>query len=82
MTGKTLDAIENEFARRGYGDFKTAVGEAVAAELAPIQARLAELLGDKAQLEALMKEGAEHASYVAARTLSKVKKKMGLVLLK
>ena len=82
VTGKTLEAIEDEFAGRGYGDFKSAVGEAVAAELAPIQARLAELLGDKAQLEALMKEGAEHASYVAARTLSKVKKKMGLALLK
>ena len=82
VTGKTLEAIEQEFAGRGYGDFKTAVGEAVAAELAPIQARLAELLGDKAQLEAYMKQGAERAYRIAGRTLDKAKKKMGLTLLK
>ena len=82
VTGKTLDAIEQEFAGKGYGDFKTAVGEAVAAELAPIQSRLAELMGDKAQLEAYMKEGATRAYRIANRTLDKTKKKMGLTLLK
>ncbi len=82
VTGKTLEEIEREFDGRGYGDFKAAVGEAVAAELTPIQERLAVLMGDKAQLEALMKQGAEHASYIASRTLSKAQKKMGYVLLK
>lgn len=79
-TGLSLDAIEKEFDGRGYGDFKTAVGEAVAAELAPVQERFALLMNDKAQLEARMKEGAQHAQYVANRTLQKVKKKMGFVL--
>lgn len=82
VTGKTLDVIEQEFAGKGYGDFKTAVGEAVAAELAPIQARLAELMSDKAQLEAYMKESASRAYRIANRTLDKAKKKMGLTLLK
>ncbi len=82
ITGKTLDGIEAEFAGRGYGDFKTAVGEAVAAELAPIQQRMAGYLSDKAQLEALMKEGAEKAYRIANRTLDKAKRKMGLTLLK
>ena len=41
--------------QRGYGDFKTAVGEAVAEELKPIQERFAVLMQDKAQLDALMK---------------------------
>ncbi len=82
VTGKTLDAIEQEFAGKGYGDFKTAVGEAVALELAPIQTRLAELMSDKAQLEAYMKEGAARAYRIANRTLDKAKKKMGLTLLK
>ena len=81
VTGKTYEAIEAEFAGRGYGDFKTAVGEAVAAELCPIQERLATLMGDKAQLEALMKQGAEHAACIAGRTLAKARKKMGYVLI-
>ena len=39
----------------------------------------AELLADKGALEAQMKKGAEEASYVARRTLSKVQKKLGFV---
>ena len=82
VTGKTLEEIEAEFAGRGYGDFKTAVGEAVAAELAPMQERLKTLLEDKAQLMQLMALGAERASYIANRTLEKAQKKMGYVILK
>ncbi|MDE6767372.1 MAG: tryptophan--tRNA ligase, partial [Eubacterium sp.] len=37
VTGKSFDTIEAEFAGKGYGDFKTAVGEAVVAELEPVQ---------------------------------------------
>ena len=48
----------------------------------PIQERLQTLMGDKAQLEQLMRTGAEHASYVAGRTLAKAQKKMGFVQFK
>lgn len=82
VSGKTMAEIETEFAGKGYGDFKTAVGEAVAATLTPIQERLATYLADKAQLEALMREGAERAYRISSRTLDKAKKKMGLLLLK
>ena len=81
-TGKTLEEIEQEFAGRGYGDFKTAVGEAVAAELLPIQERYALLMKDKAQLDARMKEGAERAFVVSRRTVEKAKKRMGFLLVK
>lgn len=82
ITNKNYAEIEVEFAGRGYGDFKTAVGEAVAEELRPIQERLAVLMADKAQLTQLMKDGAEKAQYVAAKTLAKAQKKMGYVMLK
>lgn len=79
FTGKAYDEIEREFAGKGYGDFKIAVGEATADALAPVQARFAELMADKAGLEAQMKRGAEEASYYARRTLSKIQKKLGFV---
>ena len=79
FTGKTYDEIEREFVGKGYGDFKIAVGEATADALAPVQARFAELMADKAGLEAQMKRGAEEASYYARRTLSKIQKKLGFV---
>ncbi len=81
VTGKTYTEIEAEFDGRGYGDFKLAVGEAIAAELMPIQERFDALMKDKAYLEDMMKKGADTASRIAARTLQKAKKKMGYVLL-
>lgn len=82
VTGRDMAAIEAEFDGKGYGDFKTAVGEAVAEELRPIQERFAELMKDKAQLDELMKQGREKAAYVARRTMDKALKKMGFVLSK
>ena len=79
FTGKEMDEIEREFDGKGYGDFKLAVGEVTADALAPVQARFAELMNDKAGLEAQMKRGAEEASYYARRTLSKIQKKLGFV---
>ena len=81
VAGKTPDDIAREFEGRGYGDFKLAVGEAVAQALAPIQQRFDTLMKDKAQLESLMRVGAERASAVAERTLKKAMKKMGFVQL-
>ena len=81
FTGKGFDEIEREFEGKGYGDFKLAVGEVTADALAPVQKHHAELLADKAYLEATMKKGAEEAAYYARKTLSKVQKKLGFVML-
>ncbi len=80
VTGKTPEEIEREFEGRGYGEFKLAIGEAVADELAPIKAKYDELISDKKTLEEIYKKGAEKASYVANKTLYKAMKKVGFVL--
>ena len=76
-TGKSFEEIEKEFEGKGYGDFKTAVGEAVVNELAPVQARYKELIADKKYLEECMAKGAEFATRISQRTLDKVMKKVG-----
>ena len=81
FTGKEFDEIEREFEGRGYGEFKLAVGEACADALAPVREEFNRLMADKAYLESVMAKGAETASYVARRTLSKVQKKLGFVQL-
>lgn len=78
VTGKTNDEITAEFAGKGYGDFKLAVGETVADELAPLQKRYEELLKDKAYIENCIKENDAKAAYFANKTLRKVHKKIGL----
>ena len=79
FTGKEYADIEREFEGRGYGDFKTAVGEACADALAPVQAEFSRLMADKGYLESVMQAGAETAARAAARTMSKVKKRLGFI---
>ncbi|MGN0817631.1 MAG: tryptophan--tRNA ligase [Candidatus Coproplasma sp.] len=74
---KTIAEAEREFEGKGYGDFKLAVGEAVADKLAPVQAEQARLLADKAYLDGILANGAEAAYKIARKTLSKVYKKIG-----
>lgn len=76
-TKKAPEEVEREFDGKGYGEFKIAVGEAVAAELAPLQARVAELSKDKAYIDSVIKNNAEKAEYYANKTLRKVQKKIG-----
>ena len=78
-TGKSFDEIEKEFDGRGYGDFKTAVGEAVVKELEPIQSKYKELIDEKKYLEECMRDGAELATRISQRTLDKVMKKVGFL---
>ena len=78
-SGLTIAEAEKQFEGKGYGEFKDAVADAVISVLAPIQAEQKRLLADKAYLEGVLKAGAEQASYVASRTLSKVYRKVGLV---
>jgi tryptophanyl-tRNA synthetase len=79
VTGKTIDETVAEFSGKGYGDFKMAVGEVVADELAPIRERYEDLRKNKDYLEAIYKSGAERAYKLSNRTLSKVKRKVGFV---
>lgn len=79
VTGKSADEIEREFDGRGYGEFKLAVGEAVADKLSPVKEKFNQLMADKSELTALMRDGAGRASRTASRTLSKVKRKIGFV---
>ena len=80
-TGEGFTAIEQAFAGKGYGDFKTAVGEAVVELLRPVREEATRIMSDKGYLESVYRAGAERASYVANKTLRKVYKKVGFVAL-
>ena len=78
-TGKTMEEAEAEFAGQGYGVFKPAVGEAVVELMRPIREEAQRLLNDKVYLESVYRNGAQHAQYLANKTLSKVQRKIGFV---
>ncbi len=80
VTGDNLEKIESDFAGKGYGDFKKAVGEAVVAELEPFQKKYNEIIADKQYLKECQQKGAEKALRVSSRTLGKVMKKVGFLI--
>jgi len=79
LSGESIQEIENEFAGKGYGDFKSAVAEVVIAELEPIRERTKELMDDPAELVSLLKVGANKANEVASITLKEVYAALGLI---
>lgn len=79
ITKKSYEEIQREFEGKGYGDFKTAVGETVAEELRPIREEYDRLMADKAYLESCYRDGAQKARTISQRTLDKVYKKIGFL---
>ena len=79
VTGKTADEIAVEFEGKGYGDFKTAVAEAVIEEVKPIQARFEEYINNKDYLVEQYRKSTEIAEKISQRTLDKVMKKIGFI---
>ncbi|MEF9969313.1 MAG: tryptophan--tRNA ligase [Ruthenibacterium sp.] len=81
FTGKTMAEIEREFDGRGYGDFKVAVAESITKVFAPIQAEYTRILADKPYLDTVLRDGAQRATQIAQRTVSKVYRKVGFLQL-
>ena len=79
-TNQTLEQVEAEFDGKGYGAFKPALAEVCNAVLAPIQERCKLILDDKAQMDAMMAQGAEKAMAIAEKTLQEVHRAVGIAL--
>lgn len=79
LTGRTTEGCVDALAGQGYGALKEAVAEAIIETLSPIQTKFDALIQDKAYLKQRMDEGARGAERMAARTLAKVYKKIGLL---
>jgi tryptophanyl-tRNA synthetase len=76
--GTSPEEIEREFDGSGYGAFKEAVGEAVAAYLAPVRERYGELRAEPGLLEEVLEAGAEKARAISSEVLADVRAVMGV----
>jgi tryptophanyl-tRNA synthetase len=79
LSGISIAELENEFAGKGYGDFKGAVAEVVTSYFAPVRARTEELLSDEGSLLEILAVGSQKAREVASVTLAKTYAALGLV---
>ena len=78
VTGTPVADLETRFGSSGYGDFKSALADAVVDALAPISERYQALVDDPAELERMLARGAERASEVAGETMEEVAAAVGL----
>jgi tryptophanyl-tRNA synthetase len=76
-TGRTKADVLKEFAGQGFGAFKPALAEAVAAKLAPIAAEMRRLNADPSTLDAILRDGAERARAIAAPVMAEVRERVG-----
>ncbi len=78
LSGKTIAELENEFAGKGYGDFKGAVAEVVTSYFEPVRTKAQELLADEGELLKILHQGRDKARTIAAATVKKVYDALGL----
>jgi tryptophanyl-tRNA synthetase len=79
VTGADIDKLVDGYRGRGYGDLKTDTADAVVDFVTPIKARVDELLGEPAELEAVLAAGAQRARDVSAKTLQRVYDRLGFL---
>ena len=79
LTGEAMEDAVARLSGKGYGELKAEVTEAAVSTLAPIQQDFKRYLADKAFLEETWRQGAERASRIAERTLSKAMTKIGSI---
>ena len=79
LSGKSISALEDEFAGKGYGDFKGAVAEVVVEYFRPIRAKALELLEDESHLLSILHAGSAKAREVAAETINTTYRNLGIV---
>ncbi|BBB13522.1 MULTISPECIES: tryptophan--tRNA ligase [Sphingopyxis] len=78
MADESVDQVLARFAGQGFGAFKPALGELLVETLRPIAARLTELKGDPAAIDAALESGAARASALAKPTLDAAYAALGL----
>lgn len=79
VTGCSGAEVEEQFAGKGYGDFKSALADVVVDKVMSIQERFNELRSDETNLKKVLEEGAKQATEVSEAKLSEVKKRVGLL---
>ncbi|MDY0028317.1 MAG: tryptophan--tRNA ligase [Pseudobdellovibrionaceae bacterium] len=77
FSGQTKEQVLAEFAGKQFSEFKPKLSDLTVEKIAPITARMRELLADPSEIDAILKDGAEKARSVAGPILKDVKDIMG-----
>ena len=79
LDGRSVAEVEAAYEGRGYGDLKKDVAEVVVDFCTEFQTRVDELMSDRAELDRLVRLGADRARVAATPTLEAVYDRVGFV---
>jgi tryptophanyl-tRNA synthetase len=77
LSDRTREEVTVEFAGQGFGAFKTALADLAVAALAPVTAEMRRLMDDPAEIDRVLRDGAERAAAVADPVVEEVKTIVG-----
>ncbi|HVV31935.1 MAG TPA: tryptophan--tRNA ligase [Vitreimonas sp.] len=76
-SGRSVDDVLAEFGGKGFGVFKPALADVLAAKLSPIAAEMRRYNADPGALDAILKDGADRARAIAAPIMGEVRNVVG-----
>ncbi|WP_299819491.1 tryptophan--tRNA ligase [uncultured Roseibium sp.] len=79
LSGTTKEDVLQEFGGQQFSAFKPALSDLAVAKLSPMTDEMRRLMDDRTQIDAVLKEGAEKASAIAAPVLKDVRKIIGFL---
>ncbi|KXG10169.1 tryptophan--tRNA ligase [Anoxybacillus rupiensis] len=77
LANKTIEQLEQQYAGKGYGEFKSDLAQVIMDALAPVQEKYYHLM-ESSSLDDILDKGAEKANQVANEMLKKMEHAMGL----
>lgn len=79
LAGQDRDAVIAQFAGQQFSGFKTALADLTVSKLEPINKEMRRLLGDPAEIDRILKAGAQSARAIATPIMDEVKKRVGFI---
>ena len=79
LADQDRDAVMREFAGQQFSGFKTALADLTVSKLEPINKEMRRLLGDPAEIDRILKSGAQSARAIATPVMDEVKKRVGFI---
>ena len=78
LADMSREQVLAEFAGQGFGAFKPRLAELAVSSLAPVTAEMRRLMDDPAEIDRVLKDGAERAAEVADPVVDEVKRIVGV----
>jgi len=79
LSDSTPDQVLAEHGGRPFSAFKNALAELTVAKIAPIADEMRRLIADQAQIDRILRQGAERAHAIAAPVMAEIKRVVGFV---